>query len=104
MNSNMIRTLIVGACLACACLSPTLAPQAIAQSDQAQAAPLHPRYVNELLKVAAAHWDLSLGKARQFYNSGEMAFQVLEVKPGAIDVMIFYAGDCIASTVLTDID
>jgi hypothetical protein len=104
MNSNMIRTLTVGACLACACLSPTLAPQAIAQSAQAQATTIHPRYVNELLKVAAAHWDISLGKARQAYSAGEMTFQVLEVKPGAIDVMIFYASDCITSTVLTEMD
>lgn len=104
MNSNMIRTLTVGACLACACLSPTLAPQAVAQSPQAQATTLHPRHVNELLKVAAAYWDISLGKARQAYNAGEMTIQVLEVKVGAIDVMIFYAGDCTASTVLTDMD
>lgn len=102
MNSNMIRTLVVGACLACACLSPALLPQASAQSAQAQTTTLHPRHVNELLKVAADYWDISLGKARQFYNAGEMTFQILEVKTGAIDVMIFYAGDCTASTVLTD--
>ena len=56
--------------------------------------PIHPRNVNRLLKIAADYWDLTLGQAKQAYNSGNLTITYQSgVSPSIY--MIEYGGFCI---------
>jgi hypothetical protein len=102
MKSNMMRTLFAGLVLTCASLTPSLATEAAAQNNPSAQQQLHPRDISRLLHIASAHWDITVGKARQAYRSGEMTFVVGETKPAGREVMIFFQNDCILATLLDD--
>jgi hypothetical protein len=103
MNSNMIRTLVAGMAFACLCLSPALSPTVQAQSPQAQQVQLHPHQIQQLIADAAAYWDITVGKARQAYRHGELVFTIVDVKPGLIEVMLEYDGECNITFLTSDI-